>query len=360
MRPEVAALVQDTWTQDVVNNEVAFRAAMNKVSSAFLTCRRNDDIVTANNWMGCLMEARRFSAECPYASIYAHNLAFVSATMADWLACQHKYGDAVDIAARAWETLDSRDARRSALGLPALPSIESRWRLLGVLADVKWRMPDEQYKDVVLTPGQHVQAWLRYAQRLHENLGAEPSEELTPQQRITRLQVDKTKTESLLWAGLWTACCAFRYCKMELVRLVREFNILHRRHYRCAGLAMAERHWLEDAPLAPESPLYWHFEIAKQWISEQKQAKGGPRRSSFTIDELEELYSQLLLSIEIWTEARPDKVYTAGLERDYRWMREEILNRGEVKVDPLALDNDAEGDDSSLLEAMPAAVTSAQ
>jgi hypothetical protein len=327
MRPEVAVLINQTWTQSSISDEAAFQAAANKVVAAILLCRRNDDIQGAYDWLECLVEARRFSYECPMATIYAHYLGLVSATLADWLVCKHQFTEAVNVAVNAWETLDQKDARRRALCLEPTPSIASRWRLLGVLADVKWRVATDEFRDTVLTPTQHVQAWLGYSQALHDELARPLPPEATEHNRQERRQRERRNIESLLWAGLWTACCAHRYCRTELLKLVREFNTWHARAYRSAGLALAERHWLEAAPLAPESPLYWHFEIAKQWLAEMKLPRTGIRRSAFTLDELEELYIQLRLSVEMWTAGRPDKVYNSGLELDYQWMREELVAR---------------------------------
>ena len=328
MGPEVAKMVRETWTEDVVTDELRFKNALVKLSNAVIGCRRRNDTAGANLWLECLIEARSYTLEASFSTIYAHWLGLVSHVMCDWLVCQHQYEEAIEMATHAWETLDAKDARLEALGLPASPSSGSRWRLLGVLADIKWRMPSEQYRDVVFTPVQHVQAWLRYSQILQADLlSSAPQSDSPLLERQEHLRDDQRRTESLLWAGLWTACCAYRYCKVELVRLVREFNILHRRHYRCAGLALAERHWLDDAPLAPESPMYWHFEIAKQWINEQKagSSASSQRRPGFSVHELDEAYSQLLMSVDHWTQGRPDKVYSEGLELDFQWMKSELM-----------------------------------
>jgi hypothetical protein len=345
MRPEVAQLINQTWTAEAASNGDDFEKVIRSVANSYLAKRRKGDITAANDWLECLMGARQLAFEEPLASIYADYLAMVSANMADWLVCQHKFAEAAEVAAHAWESLNAKDARRAALGLPRADSMMSRSRLLGVLADAKWRMPGDQLRDVVLTPTQLLQAWVGYAQS-HQNKSGPLPPEASPLERRNHHETDKRHSESLLWSGLWTACCAYRYCRSDLVRLVREFNILYRRHYRSAGLAISEGHWKEDAPLAPDSPLYWHFEIAKHWLGSQKALAAGRKPAAFDTDDLEELYSQLLLSVERWTEGRPDKVYADGLKLDYRWMRDAL------NPDPDAANSAEGGKSAALLEGL--------
>ena len=327
MRKEVAALVSAIWTPLTIADEVAFQGACVKVAAAFLKCRQNGDIAGANDWMECLLAARQYTAE-PFSSIYHYHLDLVVVATAEWLASQHKFAEALEFAADALQASEERDRRRQARGLPSSAAVvETHWRLLGVIADAKWRLTEE-HRDVVLTPVQHVQTWLRHAEIAQGRMAppdlglrVTPSRDVLDEQRRT--------TESLLWSGLWTASCAWRFCRAELLALVRVFNLLHRRMYKSAGLALAEGHWHTEAPLAPESPFYWRFEIVKQWLGRQMRiASGEPPVVPFSVKEVEELYSQLLFSLELKHAGRLDKPLEESLELDYNWML------GQLRAEP--------------------------
>jgi hypothetical protein len=323
-RPAVAELARETWTADVLASTQAFQRRILAVSSSVLECRRKADIAGANDWLGCLIAVREHAAEEPLATPYANYLGLVSSTMADWFVCRHQYAEAIALITNAWETLDSKDKRRESLGLPAHLAPPSRWRLLGVLCDIKWRVPLGEYRDVIMTPVQHAQAWITHGHTVQarmEEYAADPS--VSEAERQSRLDTSRKIYESVLWAGLWTASCIYRYCRSELLRLLREFNIVYRQRYHCAGLALEDGHWQTHPPLAVESPMYWHFEIVKKWLSWEKMLHSAhpAKRNALTLEELDDLYAHLRQSVLGWTVGREDLVYAAGVDLDHQTMR---------------------------------------
>jgi hypothetical protein len=243
--------------------------------------------------------------------------------MADWFVCQHRFDEAFPLIVRAWETLDANAARRAQLGLEAQPAYTARWRLNGTLADAKWRVPWTEQRDVVLPPAEQVQTWLQHARRIRSLRNLEALAGESEDDRRKRVSDHRNSTESVLWAGLWTAACAWRYCHGELLPLVREFNTLYHEQYGSTCLALEERHWVKERPLAPDSPLYWHFEIVKQWLAQERvwRSSHPPRHDPLLLDELDQLHHHLRRSAARWLEGRADKIYSDGIGLDYRWMK---------------------------------------
>ena len=336
MSSAVADLAQQVWPHGTGGDDESYRKALRDAAQAMLVCRRRLDPAACNQWLNAIQEVGQYATVEPRISAYAGTLGLATITLADWLVSQHRFEEALKIISTAWSTLDARDVRRAAAGLAPTKSIRGRVSLLGILCDAKWRMPFGDRSNVVVTPTQHVDTWLMYATRMPQVKAdiLAGFAEASPGDQLKKQKEARVITEALLWSGLWVACVALRYCRRALVGHIQAYNQLHQEYCGSAGLALEERHWQIDLPLIIQSPLYWQFEISKQWLAHERAARSArpARRPALTLDELEELYSRLRSSATHWTQDRRDEAYETSIELDYQWIKSALQRAARRKT----------------------------
>ena len=298
-------------------SEASFRAATDKLRNAVYECYAFDSFYTARFFYDVFRAACEFIREEPFLSILEHHVAASGGLLAHWFSCDGKADEALQTLAYTWQVLDSKDARRAMMGLSPSPSTTARISLLGTLAAVKWRLPDDRQADFILTPTQQVHAWESYRARL---MSALPS-------RNTSESEMREHTERILGTGSMVATCTYRYVPDLLPGLVDAFNSWHSEHFPTLGLAVPVRHWESLEEPIPATPWYWHVEIAKAWIAEKHPNNLRPSTAQLTLADLDTTYQHAINIHKNWAWARANCNVLASLLRDQNWMKAEVRAR---------------------------------
>jgi hypothetical protein len=306
--PVNAALLDALWPAADRTAELPFFQRTGAVITALYEARLAGEWEQAAELQRCLGAARELWRAEPQASILDNAFAQGTAYLANGLAARQRFEEALDQTAAGWAVLDSKDQRRSKLGLPPSPSTSVRVQLLTALADAKWRLPAGHTK-AVLPADQHLAAYRKLGSAID----------------AARDRIHPTTAQEvsfgMVWAGLGTAIVVLRYCPDRLDQATAEFNRWHRR--RCGFPAIASTD--QELAAARSSPWHWHYEIAKFWLT-------GPAASGAAgaITKLGALYDALEGAIGGLPELQ-DPVYLHSVAEDRRWMME-MLRLGKLQL----------------------------
>lgn len=244
-------------------------------------------------------------------AVYVNGLALTLSLQAACRVHLHHYPAALLLIKRAWDILDAHAAERQQLGLDERPCSEPRVRLVGSLADIKWRKPDEVWVDEILAPPSLCNTWLAEGERLRRYLSSARAPLAGSESYMLLI-------ENILWAGLWVLACQWRYDRANIEPIVDEWNGWLEFLSLDGGMSAALNDWQLSGD-KPSHPWYWSFELVKMWLS-RREPEG-----RLALASLKEVGRRLRIAAIHYESGAPS--YLAGLDRDLRWMQLEIGGR---------------------------------
>jgi hypothetical protein len=193
-------------------------------------------------WVEPLVQAE------PLLSFYETGLVMAILPLADWARNNLEFDNAYNIAERCRELLIGKRNRRREMGLGYRPDSECWYKLYSLLANLKWKGPDE-FRNRVVTPENLVCDYLKIERRCLQYLDGLP---------LNDRKENEWVYDGLGWCGVQVIKMATRWCPQHVSVLIDDFNGVHGNLLtRPAG------HFLDHSPTNARNPWYWDYELYK-------------------------------------------------------------------------------------------------
>jgi hypothetical protein len=231
-----------------LSSEAYFRerlfALVNDTNAAFNAgdIARIEDNLRRIAWVEPLVQAE------PLLSFYETGLVQATLPLAFSALYAMEFDTAYELAARCREVLIGKRNRRREMGLGYRADSECWYRVYNILAELKWKGPDE-WRNRVVSPENLVCDYLKIERRCLQYLDGLPLKDRT---------LNKIVFHGLGTCGMQVIKMATRWCPQHVGVLIEDFNKTH-------GDLLTKQpgHFLDFTPTDPRNPWYWEFELYK-------------------------------------------------------------------------------------------------